>query len=62
MIIKELYMTRKDGVRLFRTYSDKEVKVKQSETGAVYDEAVDVESSKYTYTETDIPVEPKPAE
>lgn len=62
MIIKELYMTRKDGVRLFRTYSDKDVKVKQSETGAVYDEAVDVETSKYTYTETDIPVEPKPAE
>lgn len=62
MIIKELYMTRKDGVRLFRTYSDKEVKVKQSETGAVYDEAVDVETSKYTYTETDIPVEPRPME
>lgn len=62
MIIKELYRTRKDGVRLFRTYSDKDVKVKQSETGAVYDEAVDVETSKYTYTETDIPVEPRPTE
>ena len=58
MIIKEFYRTRKDGVNLYRTYSDKEVYILQNETGAEYDEAIDVENAPYTYSETDKPIEP----
>lgn len=57
MIIKEFYRTRKDGVNLYRTYSDKEVYILQNETGAEYDEAIDVEGAPYTYSETDKPIE-----
>ena len=57
MIVKEFYRTRKDGVNLYRTYSDKEVYILQNETGAEYDEAIDVEGAPYTYSETDKPIE-----
>ena len=53
MIVKEFYNERKDGVKLYRTYSDEGYKIKQEETGAVYDEAIDIEDKNYTYTETD---------
>ena len=36
-----------------RHYSDKGMKLKQVETGIVYDEAVDLIPCKYTYEETD---------
>ena len=57
MIIKELYATRSDGVKLFLNYSDKGVYIRQDQTGILYDEAIDVETAPYTYTETDIPAE-----
>lgn len=57
MIVKEFYRTRKDGVNLYRTYSDKEVYILQNETGAEYAEAIDVEGAPYTYSETDKPIE-----
>ena len=57
MITTEHFMTRSDGVELYRTYSDSNVKIMQVETGLVYDEAIDIEDSDYTYTETDIPIE-----
>ena len=53
MITREYYDTREDGVRLFRTYSDTNRYLYQVETGAIYEEAVDVESANYTYEETD---------
>lgn len=53
MIVTEFYTERKDGVKLFRTYSDMGLKIRQVETGEIYDEAVDVEDSTYTYEETD---------
>lgn len=56
MVIKEFYKTREDGVNLYRTYSDKGVFILQNETGEEYSEAVDVEGSPYTYTETDNPI------
>ena len=52
MIKTEFYETRVDGVNLYRTYSDTNKRIKQDQTGAVYDEAIDVENSGYTYTET----------
>ena len=42
---------------LIRTYSSVGLQILQIETGAVYDEAVDIYPSKYTYTETDQYVE-----
>jgi len=39
------------------TYSDAGMKILQVETGIVYDDALDVPESGYTYTETDIPIE-----
>ena len=53
MIIREYYDTRKDGVVLYRTYSDKGYYIKQNPTGHIYSEAIDVENAPYTYEETD---------
>ena len=53
MIKTDLYLTRKDGVNLYRTYSDEGYQIRQLETGAVYAEAIDVENAGYTYEETD---------
>lgn len=53
MVKKEYYKTRKDGVKLYRTYSDEEYRIKQIETGIIYDEAIDIEGINYTYIETE---------
>ena len=53
MIVREHYKTRTDGVELYRTYSDAGYLIRQAETGAEYDEAIDVDGTTYTYTETD---------
>ena len=53
MIQREFYTQRKDGVKLYRTYSDVGMMIRQNETGAEYAEAIDVEGASYTYTETD---------
>lgn len=60
MIIKELYTTRPDGVKLFLNYSDNGVYIRQDQTGIEYTEAIDVETAPYTYTETDKPIEGEP--
>lgn len=57
MVKKEFYFKRKDGVNLYRTYSDKQFKIRQVETGNIYDEAIDVENAPYTYEETDAKIE-----
>jgi len=60
MIVTEFLETRFDGVNLYRTVSDQNLMIRQ-ETGALYEEAIDVENSGHTYTETDIPIpEPEP--
>lgn len=58
MIIKEYYRTRKDGVNLFRTYSDANLKIQKVGTDEVYDEAIDVQNAPYEYVETTEPIEP----
>lgn len=50
-------MTRRDGVNLYRIYSDKNVYILQVETDIEYEEAVDVENAPYTYIETAKPIE-----
>ena len=59
MIQREFYIQRKDGVKLYRTYSDAGMMIQQNETGAAYAEAIDAEGASYTYTETEtrIPAE-----
>ena len=57
MLVREFFRKREDGVNLYRTYSDENYKIRQIQTGAIYDEAIDVEDSIYTYEETDIPIE-----
>ena len=60
-------MTRSDSVKLFRfavpntktgdEWDKPRFKIRQDQTGALYDEAIDVENAPYTYTETDVPAE-----
>lgn len=57
MIVRELYVEREDGVKLYRTYSDSGMKIRQDDTDYIYDEAIDVEGTAHTYTETDVPIE-----
>lgn len=38
-------------------YSDKGVRIRQIETGIIYDDATDVIPCRYSYEETDIPIE-----
>ena len=38
------------------TYSDAGMKIRQEQTGIVYEDAMDVPEAGYTYTETDEPV------
>lgn len=55
MIVQKPYLTQPD--RLIHTYSDKNMKIKQLETGIIYDSAVDVYPCRFTYIETDISIE-----
>lgn len=65
MIVTDFFMTRDDGVNLYRTYSDAGFKIRKIVTDApdeisneeLYDEAIDVEGSGNVYAETDIPVD-----
>ena len=57
MIQTEFYMERKDGVKLYRTYSDINMMIQKDSTDEIYSEAIDVENSGCIYTETDIPIE-----
>ena len=57
MIVREFYMERADGVKLFRTYSDEGKYIHKVGTDEVYSEAVDIESKHYEYVETDKTIE-----
>lgn len=57
MIVREYFETRKDGVKLYRTYSDEKFYIKQMPTEVIYDEAIDVEDAPYTYIETEEKIE-----
>lgn len=59
MIRKVLYGTRKDGMKLYKTYSDNGMMIKKIGTKEIYKEAIDVERSPFVYIETNIPTEKK---
>ena len=57
MIIQKPFEQVGSEMPLIRTYSDLGMKIRQVETGYVYDDAVDVSPCRYTYEETDEPIE-----
>ena len=57
MIIKEYFSTRKDGVKLNKTYSDSGFYIRKVGTEEIYDEAIDIESAPYEYEETEEKIE-----
>lgn len=57
MIQKEFYLTREDGVLLYRTYSDANFYIRKAGTDEVYTEAIDVEGAPYEYEETEEVIE-----
>lgn len=57
MIVREFYLTRKDGVNLFRTYSDNNKYIHKVGTDEEYSEAIDVEGAPYEYEETNKEIE-----
>lgn len=57
MIVREYFMTRKDGVKLYKTYSDQNKYIRKVGTEEEYDVAIDVENAPYTYAETEKEIE-----
>ena len=57
MIVREFYLTRNDGVKLYRTYSDENKYIRKVGTNEEYSEAIDIEGAPYTYIETDKEIE-----
>lgn len=53
MIIEEMLTPKR-----IRHYSDQNLKIRQVETGRIYDDAVDNYPCRWTYEETDEPIEP----
>lgn len=51
MIIKEYVLTRSDGVKIYKRYSDENKWLIQNETGLLFESAEDIEPCKYTYSE-----------
>ena len=52
MIKTDFYLTRADGVNLYKTYSDEGFKILKLGTEEIYDYAIDVEGFSYEYKET----------
>lgn len=57
MIKKDFYKSRKDGVTLFRIYSDTDHKIKKVGTEDIYDDVIDMEGANFEYEEIDEYVE-----
>lgn len=57
MKVKYFFMTREDGVNLYRTYSDKGFYIRKVGTDDLLVDAIDVENANNEYEETDKPIE-----
>ena len=57
MIVREYLMTRKEGVKLYKTYSDQNKYIRKVGTEEEYDIAIDIENAPYTYEETEKEIE-----
>jgi hypothetical protein len=52
-IVTEFYRTREDNINLHRTYSNEGVLIKKVGTDEIYEEAIDIENSGFSYEETE---------
>jgi len=52
MVIREFYLTREDGVNLYRIYSDEDFEIQKVGTNEIYGESIDVEDADFEYIET----------
>ena len=57
MIKREFYKERNDGVKLYKTYSDENYRIRKVGTDEIYDEAIDVFPIQYNYEETSEKIE-----
>lgn len=57
MIVIEYHSTRKDGVELYKTFSDLDMMIERD--GVLYEVAIDPKDSGRVYIETDIPLPEK---
>ena len=57
MIIKEVHITREDGVKLYRTYSDTDHKIRKVGTNEVYGNAIDELDFEYEEVEDYVELE-----
>ena len=56
MIVREFLRTRKDGVNLYKSYSDKGLMIQKVGTDEIYDVAIDVSDAFFVYIETNQPI------
>ena len=59
MVVKEFFRQRKDGVNLYKTYSDANFYIQKVNTNEIYISAIDVEDAAFEYAETDKIIEDK---
>lgn len=59
MVVKEFFRQRKDGVNLYKTYSDANFYIQKVNTNEIYISAIDVEGATFEYVETDKIIEDK---
>lgn len=57
MIRTDFYREREDGVNLYRTYSDTGMMILQTDTGILFEDAIDVEGASHTYEESSTPID-----
>ena len=59
MIKHEFYCRRKDGIELYKTFSDEEYYIRQEDTGNIYEVAIDPGDTTHTYIETEDKIQRK---
>ena len=52
-IVKEFYKTRKDGINLYKVYSNEQFIIHKIGTEEYYEEVIDIENAPYEYEETE---------
>lgn len=52
-IVKEFYKTRKDGISLYKVYSNEQFIIHKIGTEEYYEEVIDIENAPYEYEETE---------
>lgn len=57
MIESKFFLSREDGVKLYRKVSTENVMIRETGTDHLYSEAIDPENVIRQYEETDIPIE-----